>query len=125
MVTPQPEFCAGLEGGLGLREVFRTMLSGGSGNASSVFMEEEQIHPWLRPPGLIVKIFCLQPPLRARYSLRVIDDYSQSWLHENLGDFPGLWAEDDNDDDLKHRLNNLWVDVTRGIVLWGIRLLHN
>ena len=62
-----------------LREVFCTKPSFGSSIISSVFMEEEQSHPWLRPLGLVEE-FCSPPPLGARGSLMVIDDYSEGQL---------------------------------------------
>jgi len=68
---------------MGVRDVFCKMLSGSS-NTSSVFMEEEQSHPWLRPVGL-ADGFCSPPPLGVRYSLRVIHNFSQGQLDDESG----------------------------------------
>jgi hypothetical protein len=61
---------------MGIRESFS--------NANLVFMEEEQSHPWLRSL-CIAEGFCSSPPLRAKGSLRVFDDYSRGQLDDVAG----------------------------------------
>jgi hypothetical protein len=67
-----------------LRELFHRMLSCGTGNVSSVFKEEEQNHPWLRPHGLVGG-FCSTPPLGAKGCLKVFDEMSEGQLDDEYG----------------------------------------
>jgi hypothetical protein len=56
----------------------------GLGSRNPVRNGPPQPFLWLQPLGL-VEGFCPPPPLRARFSLRVMDDYSEGQFHDESG----------------------------------------